>query len=133
MYLIYGFVFQSSIYVKQKMRLHILYWKAPLFFVGNSGQATGRGFPQSFRVGSGRSLARKAKHFVLHFDGFLSVLNFRLCFPAYSSQIFNISWSAPIEGARRRESSEYPRIPRYVPRTQQPLLFRLSSEKRLFT
>ena len=42
MYLIYGFVFQSSIYVKQKMRLHILYWKAPLFFVGNSGQATGK-------------------------------------------------------------------------------------------
>ena len=26
----------------QKMRLHVQYWKAPLFFVGNSGQATGK-------------------------------------------------------------------------------------------
>ena len=81
----------------------------------------GRGFQQSLRGGSGRSLARKAKHFILRFDRFLSLLNFRLCFPAYSSQIFNISWGASIEGARNGNGRlRYPQFLdfyKYVPIT----------------
>ena len=70
----------------------------------------GRGFPHNVISGRGLSLCKKAKHLVLHLDGSGSVLNVRLCNPAYSSQIFSISCNESTEGASKKESSEYPNI-----------------------
>ena len=80
----------------------------------------GRGLPQSFILSSCRGFLRYARHFVLHFFGFGSVLNRRLWLAAYSSMVRIISWRLFRDGASAQLLSEYPQIPQYSPLIQHP-------------
>ena len=90
----------------------------------------GSGFPQRSRGFTNLSFLRNFRHFVLHLAGFLSVLNLRLCTLAYSSHTLSILCRELLDGAIRRLSSLYPRIPIYSPLIQHPDFISRSCLKR---
>ena len=47
-----------------------------------------------------QSLLRKARCLVLHFTGFESMENYRLCLAAYTSHVLRISWRASVLGLK---------------------------------